>query len=640
MIARTSAVMGVFTAREFHFADFTLDRSTYRLQRGERLMHLEKLPMELLILLVERRGELVSRHEIAERLWGKDVFLETDRSINTAIGKVRVALRDDPQNPRFVETVVGKGYRFAAPIVFNNGDSDPQEQPLPPPVQAESDPPVPSSEKRFLSIRISVLVGAVVVLAFLAGDWLIGRWDQRTKHSTIESLAVLPLKNLSGDPTQEYFAEGMTEALIGRLSLIQNLRVVSRTSVMSFKDTHVSAPEIAKSLHVDALVEGSVIREGSRIRVTAQLIRGATDEHFWSETYDRDLRDAFALQSEVAQSIAGRVEVTLTGKERARLVSVRHIAPEVYESYLKGRFGKSNTKAEVEQSVAYFKDAIRQDPTFAPAYVSLASAYGAMGSPYLGASPDEVRPKMIAALSKALELDPEVAEANLILAVAYENQWQWAESAAEFKRALALNPNDAGAHLGFGHWLLFQGRTEEAIAWCQRARELDPLGTGTDMGWILFQARHYDEAIRELRSAVAVAPDDAYAHWFLGFALIANGQPNEAIASLEKARSLSGGSPPVIGVLARAYAHAGRRTEALRLVDELKRRQQKGYVPAAAFVQAYLAIGDNEQAFAWLERAYQEKSEILAYLKVESFFDPLRSDPRFADLVRRVGLPQ
>jgi len=452
----------------------------------------------------------------------------------------------------------------------------------------------------------------------------------------ITSLAVLPLKNLSGDATQEYFADGMTESVIGRLSMIRGLRVISRTSVMQFKDTHMSAPEIAKKLQVDALVEGSVIRQGGRVRVHAQLIRGATDEHFWSETYDRELGDALVLESEVAQAIAQRVQVTFTGDERARLAATRSVAPEVYESYLKGAFGKNNSRTDIETSIGYFEEAIRKDPTFAPAYVGLAFAYDDLGTVL---PPEEVGPKAISAARRALELDPDLADAHALLGEMYQLQWQWAEAQAEYKRALELNRNDAAAHLGLANWLLCQGRTEEALVWSRRARELDPLGvTGLSNGWILFQARRYDEAIGELRSVLAVHPDYATAHWFLGYALIAVGRSDDAITALDKAVSLSGGSPAVIGTLVGAYAQSGRRTEALRLVDELKRRQRRNYVPAEAFVDAYLGLGERDQAFAWLERAYQEHSGILQLLKVHPPFDPLRGDPRFAELVRRVGL--
>ena len=488
-----------------------------------------------------------------------------------------------------------------------------------------------------------LVLGGVVVLALLALTFLMAR-SPRTAATQpkITSLAVLPFKNLSGDPTQEYLADGMTEAIIGRLSSIHDLRVISRTSAMHFKDTQLSVPEIARALQVDALVEGSVIRDGSRIRVTAQLIRGATDAHFWSETYDRELRGALALQSEVAQSIARKVEVTVTGQEHSRLTAVRSVSPEVYESYLKGVFAldKSN-KAGLEEGIGRFEEAIRRDPTFAPAYVGLAAADTELSTVFMGGRPAEFRPKVEIAARKALELDPELAEAHVLLANIEKNQWQWAEAEAEFRRALDLNPNDAVAQNGFADWLLSQGRPEEALAWARRAREHDPLAvSGVKIGWILFQSHRYEEAIHELRSVLAVFPDHTGALWFLGFALIANGQAEEAIPVLEKALSVSDRSAGVMGILIRAYAHAGRRADALRLLEELKRRQKTSYVPTAAFVNAYLGLDDKEQAFVWFEKAYQEKSNILQFLKVHPFFDPVRKDPRFVDLVRRVGLAQ
>jgi tetratricopeptide (TPR) repeat protein len=390
---------------------------------------------------------------------------------------------------------------------------------------------------------------------------------------------------------------------------------------------------------VDAIVEGSVIREGSWIRVTAQLIRGATDEHFWSETYDRELGDALALESEVAQSIAQRVEASVTGEERAKLVAARHVSPEVYESYLKGRFVKGFSKADFEERIAYFEEAIRKDPTFAPPYVALANAYADLGSSFVGGPTDEVRPKVISAARKALELDPRLAEAHVLLAETYETAWHWADAESEYKLAHELNPNDAAANFGFANWLVCQGRLDEALASSQRARELDPLGfSGVQTGWILFHARRYDETIRELRSVLAVQPEHTYALWALGHALIGNGQSEEAIPVLEKAASIMQRSPGSIELLATAHARAGHRNEALRLIDELKRSRQTRYVPAGAFINPYLALGDYDQAFAWFERAYQEHSEILEYLKVHPFFDPVRNDPRFADLLRRVGL--
>ncbi len=490
--------------------------------------------------------------------------------------------------------------------------------------------------------RLTFALAGLAVLALLAFAYL--RLRSRpadTPQPKITSLAVLPLKNLSRDPSQEYLADGLTEALIGRLSGIHDLRVVSRTSVMRFKDPQVSVPEIARTLGVDAIVEGSVIQEGDRIRVTAQLIRGSTDAHFWSVTYDRELRDALGLESELAQTIAEKVQVTVTGKERERLIATRPVAPEVYESYLKARFAynKGNSKADIEESIGHFENAINKDPTFAPAYLGLATSYSRLSTVFIGVSPDETRPKIINAAEKALELDPDLAEAHVLLADVQQKQWHWADAEAEYRRALELNPNDADAYAGLASWLLCQGRTDEALAWAGRGRELDPLSvSGTNIGWFLFQSRRYDDAEHELRSVLAIDSDDANALWYLGFVLLAKNQPEAAIPLLEKALSVSNRSPAVIGVLIRAYAHAGRRSDALRLLAEMKRRAKAGYLPAGAFVNAYLGLGESDQAFVALEQAFKEHSNILLYLKVHPYFDPIRADPRFADLVHRVGL--
>jgi TolB-like protein/Flp pilus assembly protein TadD len=504
-----------------------------------------------------------------------------------------------------------------------------------PQLVAESDHP-PS---RIPGARTWLVMGGVAILALLTVTVVKSR--SHSAAPKIRSLAVLPLKNLSGDPTQEYLADGMTEALIGRLSAIHDLRVISRTSIMRFKDTKLSAPEIARTLGVDALVEGSVVREGTRIRVNAQLIRGATDDHFWSEAYDREFGDTLQLEGDVAQSIAQRVEVTISGEERARVTASRRVLPEAYESYLKAsaEFGSRTSTAGDEASIAYYEDAISKDPTFAPAYVGLAAAYDRLGSVLVGAPPGEVRPKVIDAARKALELDPGLAGAHVLLAITQQRDWQWADAEAEYRRALELDPNDASAYRGLAFWLLCHGRTEEALDWSRRARELDPLGiTATSHGRILFHARRYDEAIREYRSLLASQPDDLPANLFLGMALISNGQPSKAISPLEKVISGSQRTIDAFGVLVMAYAQAGRRADALRLLGQLKKRQQTNYVPAGVFVNAYLGLGDYEQTFVWLDRALQERSNLLQYVKVHPFFDPVRGDPRFADLVRRVGL--
>ena len=629
--------------RQFQFCEFTLDELRYKLLRGDRPLRLQKQPMDLLILLVERRGELVSRYEIAQHLWGKDVFVDVDHSINTAVRKLRQALRDDPEKPRYVETVLGKGYRFAAPVICRNGDATPQLEvgSLPSPVQVHLEPATPIKERRQVPAREWIVIGATAFLVLIAAA--VALYPRRVVkppvQPPIKSLAVLPLKNLSGDPAQEYLADGMTEALIGRLASIRDLRVISRTSVMRYKETKLSVPEIAKALGVDAIVEGSVIRDGNRVRVHAQLIRAASDEHFWAQEYDRELQTVLVLQGEIAQSIANKVQASVTGQERAKLVAARAVAPEVYEIYLKGVYVPGNSKAAIEKSIAYFQEAIQRDPTFAPAYVDLAGAYYGLGTTIVGGSPAETRPKAITAAQKALELDPSLVIPHVLLGYLYQARWQWKDAENEFKRALELGPNDAVAHHGYARWLLSRGRIDEALAWQQRARELDPLGNGGgEVAWILFHARRYDEAIREARMELQVNPDSGWAQWVLSFALICNGQPDEAIPIMEELVPHGERQPGDVALLATAHARAGNRTEALRLIEELNQRRRKGYVPAGAFVNTYLGLEEYDQAFLWFEEAYREQSQILQYLKVHPLFDAVRNDPRFIDLQRRVGL--
>ena len=633
--------------------DFELDLRPRRLRRGSRVLKLERIPLEILLHLLQRPGEIVTREEIVTRVWGADVFLDTDNSIRGAIRKIRQVLKDNPEQPRFIQTVTGRGYRFIAPVTGLPSDGSPAEAAIAeaPKLEEEKEPaaeaPAPTLGHRgpgtLRAYRWPIVgVAAVLVIVVALGVAFVLLKSRQTGATPqrIRSLAVLPLTNLSGDPGQRYLADGMTEELIGRLAAIHDLRVISRTSVMQFQNPKETVSAIAKTLGVDAIVEGSVIRDGNRIRVHAQLIRASNDEHFWSETYDREMGDVLSLESDIAQSIAQKVEVTVSGQEHALLVASRQVSPEVYESYLKGAYADRNTKAGIEQRIAFFEEAIHKDATFAPAYLGLASAYGDLGTVYAGAPPTETRPKVITAAQKALDLDPELAEARVLLATTYEREWKWSESGAEFKHALELKPNDAPANRGFAFWLLCVGRTEEAVARTQHAHELDPMnvdGLATD-GFLLFQARHYDESIQTLRSVLAVQPDNAMAHWYMGYTLIAKGQSQQAVVELEKALALSDRSAAVIGVLVRAYAHAGRRADALRMLEELKRRSKTGYVPAGAFINAYLGLGDNEQAFVWLERAYVEQSGIMPLLKVHPHFDPIRSDPRFADLLHRVGL--
>ena len=514
------------------------------------------------------------------------------------------------------------------------------EQEPDPPTAETAESVVPAFFHRRSVGRRWLVAGAMTALVAAATYLLLADRVGPTRAVSVRSLAVLPLQNLSADPAQEFFVDGITEALIGRLSRIPGIRVISRTSAMHFKGSRLSVPEIAQTLHVDAVIEGSVVRSGSRLRISAQLISGATDDHLWSGSYDRELRDVLSLQDEVTQAIARQIQITIGGQESVRRDAPR-VSPDAYEDYLRGRFALNRSlTASPHDSVRYFEAAIAKDSMFAPAYSGLGAAYMRLGSVFGGALPANARANAIRAAEKALELDSELVEAHVVLGDASVRQWQWDVAEASYRRAIDLNPNDAAAYAGQAHWLLCLGRTDEALASARRARELDPLALfGTNIGWILFHARRYNEAIRELQTVLAVRPDDGIVLWYLGFALIEQGQPEEARRVLERSASVSDRNPAVLGVLVRAHARAGRRTEALRLVDELHQRRRAGYIPSAVFVNAYLGLAEYDQAFVWLERAYEERSGILQFLKVHPFFDAVRGDPRFAGLLRRVNIP-
>ena len=629
----------------YRFGAFELNVQLGELKKNGVRLKLAGQPLRVLAVLVERAGEVVSREDLRSKLWEVDTFVDFDHGLNNAIARIREVLNDSSEKPRYIETIPRRGYRFIAqlqssqPIEVALGAAEVETSA---PETAQETPSVafrhPISASRSAGVPFKLWFAGATIVALLAGSLALYRAVSRTGAPGIRSLAVLPLRNFSGDPAQAYLADGITEEVIGRLATLRGVRVISRTSSMHFKDTTLSAPEIAQKLGVDALVEGSVIRQGSHIRVHAQLIR-ATDEHFWSETYDREMGDVLALEGDVAQSIAEKVAVTLSGQEYTRLAMARHISPEVYEAYLKGKLAPRNTRADLEQSRAYFEEAIRKDQTFAPAFVGLARTYHDMSTLLVGAAPYDVNPKVLSAATKALELDPDIAEAHALIAEVYQRRCQWGDAKTEYQRALELKPSDAAVNMAFAKWLATQGRMQEAIAWSQRGRVLDPLGANSvESGWVQFCARRYDDAIRELRSVLAVHPDLAKAYWYLGFVLIAKGQPELAIVELEKTAAMTQRSPGSLEVLAAAYGYAGRRRDALRVLEELKRRRENGYVPAGAFVNPYLGLGDYENALAGYERAFKEQSPILQWVKVIPFADPLRSDPRYQDLLRRVGL--
>lgn len=497
--------------------------------------------------------------------------------------------------------------------------------------------------RRRLSKRwlwVVVLLGLVLVIGF--GLWFSSLRNAPQQPLPIQSLVVLPLDNLSGDSTQEYFADGMTDALIGELAKIGALRVISRTSAMQYKGTKKSLPQIAQELHVDGVVEGTVQRSGDRVRIRVQLIYAAADRHLWAETYERDVRNVLGLQGEVAQTIARQIQVKITPDEQARLTSSVAVSRKALDDYLQGRY-LLDKRDQLPKAIEYFQSAVKEDPTYAPAYAGLAACYNGLGSVVISAlPPPEARRQAEDAAEKALQLDGELAEAHVALGSVYHYNWNWDAAERELTRAIDLNPNYAEAHSNYSHLLSAHERAEEAIAEANRAQELDPLSIlmSQRRGFVLTNARHYDEAIEQFRRVIALDANNYVVYWFLAIAYANKGRFDEAIATSERAVVLSSRAPGALGVLGMCYGLAGRKAEANKVLAELLELNRHRYVTPVALVQVYIGLGAKDQAFAWLEKAYQERSYFMAYLKVIPLADPLRSDPRFDDLLRRIGLSQ
>jgi serine/threonine-protein kinase len=485
---------------------------------------------------------------------------------------------------------------------------------------------------------------AALVLA-LAGlnvgglrDWLV---SLITGPPKIESIAVLPLENLSGDKEQEYFADGMTEELITKLATISALKVISRTSVMQYKGTKKPLPQIAKELNVDAVIEGSVLREGGQVRITAQLIRASTDTHLWAQSYDRDLRDVLALQTDVAAAVAREVRIKLTPQEQMGLASVRRVNPEAHDRYLKGRYHVGKwSKEGLDKGMEYFRQAIALDPTYAQAYAGLGYYYVTAADWFM--APKDAYPKARAAAKKALELDETLPEAHALLGMIYfMDDWDWFAAAEEHKRAIELQPSYAFAHAQYSGCFAAMGRLAEAIAESKRAQELDPLSTEMNIYFCsdLYYARRYDEAIAQLRATLEMDPSSSFARMVLGRAYQQQGRFPEAIAELRKAREIEGASPEPVGMLARAYAASGRKEDANKLLGQLRDMSKRQYVSSYLIAVTYALLGEKDAAFERMEKAYDERAAGLAWLKVDPELDSLRSDPRFQNLLRRMNLP-
>jgi TolB-like protein/DNA-binding winged helix-turn-helix (wHTH) protein/Flp pilus assembly protein TadD len=641
-------------AEIYQFEDFELDAGAYQLRRAGRVVHLERIPLDLLFLLLERRGQLLTREEILGRIWGKEVFVDVDSSINTAIRKIRQALHDNPESPHFVHTIPGKGYRFEASLVeLQPGPTVPTTgSSVEIPARTTAEGSIATSAKPatrpirlwpfWLALALMLVVAVLVTRPYLSTS-------SRPGPGKV-MLVVLPFKNLSGDPQQDYFVDGMTEEMITELGSLdpQHLGVIARTSSMRYKDAQKDTPQIARELGVNYLLEGSVRRSGDRVRVTAQLIQASDQTHIWADNYDRDLNDILTLQSDVARAIAGKIQLTLSQQVEARLASPRRVNFQAYEAYLKGlQAWDLRTKESTERSIAEFNDAIAIDPDYSLAYAGVARVYS-LATLFGAMKPSETMPKARDAATRALTLDDSLAEAHTTLAFVkahYEYDWPGAER--EYLRALELNPSDAYAHFFYSNsYLSPLGRHDEAIAEMNKAIELDPLSGAirSFAGRTYLWARRYDEALAALHEAERMNPEFVLTHERLAHLYSYLGKFDDAITEESKARKLAGEDTNLVqtreGELRKAFASRGARGywETLLEFSKTSENPPEAYVNTFEVAMLYARLGEKDKAFASLEQSYSERQLMMTELGIEPAFDSLRADPRFQDLLRRVGL--
>ncbi|MGE5207419.1 MAG: winged helix-turn-helix domain-containing protein [Chlamydiota bacterium] len=618
--------MGASTSDQKH--RFRLDLEGYQLLDGSRPVRLERQPMELLILLAERRGQLVTREEIAARLWADDVFVDTDRNINSIVRKLRHALKDDPDHPEFLETVVGKGYRFIGSLDVDGAK----------PAAAPYEPSVsrvwPRQSRWALWILICAAMGAIA--------WLGVRTLRAPSPGAgpARSLAILPLENDSGNPAQEYFADGLTQELTTELAQVSNLRIISHTSVLQYEHSRKSVPEIARELHVDAIIEGSVLRSGDRVRISVQLIRASSDNAVWANRYERDLRDVLGLQRDIAQDIAEQVKIKLT-RTTPPGSGPRQLDPVAYDEYLQGLFHyDKNTEADLQQAIADFQKALTRDPNYAPAHAGMADAYVELGIFYW--PPPQAMPQAKAAALKALELDPDLSQAHVSLgSVYYYYDWDWAGAEREATKALALNPSNAYARDLLAAYYGTVGRGDDSMQELRRALDLAPRSAeilGDTVFWA-FLSRKYDLAIANGEAAVAAQPDNAFAQVFLGMAYAKEGRVGDAIRHADLAFQYDKGTL-ISSFRASVYALAGRKKEAASQLQVIIKERVEHYSCAYEVGAGYILLGQVDRGFRWLNNAYEGRSECMILVKVDPRLDSVRSDQRYEQLLRRVGLAE
>jgi TolB-like protein/DNA-binding winged helix-turn-helix (wHTH) protein/Tfp pilus assembly protein PilF len=613
------------------FGVFELDLYRGELRKEGVKVKLQEQPLKVLQLLLENPGRIITHEQLRAHVWPANTFVEFDQGLYSAMARLREALGDVADSPRFIQTVARRGYRFIAPIISPAAE-----------ISIEVKPKLETHKRLALqrwmfSLLAGLLGGALLLAIVLAFDMAGAREWLRSRTTPIHSIAVLPLQNLSNDPQQDYFADGMTDELITELAQVGHLRVISRTSAMYYKNTKKTLPQIAHELNVDAVLEGSVLRAGDRVRITAQLIQADSDRHIWAQSYERDLRNVLALQGDVARGIVGQVRTNLRAGSSAPQVN-----PESYEAYLRGRhdFNNATSEADLQSSISNLELAIAKDPQSALGYSGLAVAYSALADFYR--PPHEVMPKAKQAATRALQLDETLSEAHDALGwVEFAYEWNWAEAERHLKRALELNPANALAHDHYAYYLASLKGRDEAYSENQIARELDPFSLTilADSSFYFYMGHQYDRAIEQGQRALELDPTCSTCRTYVALAEVQKRQFKEALEEIKPVK-LPEAAPIDVATTVSILALAGEPGRAKALLNSLPVQMKQRYVCPYEIATGYTSLGQKDEAFKWLQRSYEARSICVIWLNSEPRFDPLRSDPRFAAVVRQVGLPE
>jgi TolB-like protein/DNA-binding winged helix-turn-helix (wHTH) protein len=626
------------------FDSFEVDLHSGELRKNASRIRLQAQPFKLLVLLLANAGQVVTREEICRDLWPTNTFVDFEHSLAAAVNKIRDALGDSADTPKYVETLPKRGYRFIGkvksepPVVIFPTETHESEG-----LAAVVAPKAGISSTRMLVRALAAVLAVAALVAAALFIWKsAGERVAISSPPRIHSLAVLPVVNLSGDVGQDFFADGMTEELTTDLGKISALRVISRTSAMRYKDTKKPLREIARELNVDAVVEGTVARSGSHLRVTANLVQASPEKHLWAESYESEVGDALTLQGEIAQAVAREIQVKLTQQEQNLLAAATRVNPEAHDLYLRGLYSMRGAESAgaSEKAIKYFQQAIEKDPTYAVAYSALSRVYS-VWIPGMTRSPRTLMPKAREFALKALTLDNTLADAHAVLGmIALFYDWDWSAAEKEYKQTMALNPNHVWAHERHARGLAAQGRKEEAIAEAKQVLALSPTPSEWDYPiWVFILTRRYDLARERAQELLEVAPNWVWGHFELAQVDEQEGQLEEAAQEFLKADELFGMDPQRVTQLKVTLAKSGAKGYWKRTLENYKESAKSNYVPSVLVAEACVRVGDKECVFEWLERGFEERDDLMINLKVEPVFDSLRSDPRFQDLVRRVGIP-